>query len=54
MKAFNIPSITQSLRADVDEGRITLYEAAEELHISGWTNYIDVEKTKRLLGLKDK
>lgn len=48
---FNVPSIVESLKADVSCGRITIREAAEELHEAGWTNFVDEEKTKRLLDL---
>ena len=32
-------------------GKITLHEAAEELHESGWTNFIDEDAARRLLKL---
>ena len=48
---MNIPSILESLRADVENGKITIRDAAEELHEAGWTNYIDEEKTMSLLHL---
>ncbi len=51
MKAFNIPSILTSLRMDVQSGRMSIREAAEELHEAGWTNFIDEESTVRLLNL---
>ncbi|MCI6376058.1 MAG: hypothetical protein MR821_12315 [Clostridiales bacterium] len=53
MKAFKIPSITESLASDVREGRMTLTEAAAELCRSGWMNWIDVERAARLLGVND-
>lgn len=49
MNAFNIPSILDSLRADVASGEMTIREAAEELHEAGWMNCIDEAKAKRLL-----
>ena len=52
-KPFNVPSILETVRADVSSGKITIREAAEELHEAGWTNYVDEEKTKRLLQIKD-
>lgn len=52
MKTFNIPNILESLKADVDSGKITICEAAEELHVAGWLNYIDEEKAKALLKVK--
>jgi len=51
-KAFEIPNILQSLRADVDGGKITDQEAAEELCQAGWMNFIDVEKARRLLRIE--
>lgn len=48
---YYVPSITESLAAEVKSGEITLYEAAVELHRAGWTNFIDEEGTKRLLSL---
>lgn len=44
-------NILDSLRDDVLSGKITLHEAAEELHESGWTNFIDEDAARRLLGL---
>lgn len=46
---FHIPGILDSLRADVESGKITLREAAMELHMAGWVNFVDEEKAKRLL-----
>lgn len=48
---FDIPSITESLANDVTSGKITLHEAAMELHEAGWTNFLDLDRTRRLLGL---
>jgi len=48
--AFNIPTIDQSLRRDVDSGRITIDEAALELARSGWfMGIVDVGKTRKFL-----
>lgn len=44
-------NIFDSLRDDVLSGKITLHEAAEELHESGWTNFIDEDAARRLLKL---
>lgn len=52
MAPYSIPSILESLRADVLGGILTIQEAAAELHAAGWMNYIDVAKAKRLLELK--
>lgn len=51
-KPFDIPTITDSLRADVLSGKITIDDAALELHRAGWSTCIDVEKTRRLLKLE--
>lgn len=48
-----IKNIIDSLRDDVISGKMTLLEAAAELHNSGWTNSIDVDTTRRLLQLAD-
>lgn len=45
-------NILQSLKEKVSCGDITIKEAAAKLHNAGWTNFIDVEKTKQLLDLK--
>lgn len=44
-----IKNILESLREKIESGKITLSEAAVELHKAGWTNFIDIEATKRLL-----
>lgn len=49
INAFNIPSIIGSLKEDVESGKITIRQAAEELCEAGWMNYIDEAKAKRLL-----
>lgn len=46
-----INNIFDSLRDDVLSGKITLHEASEELHESGWTNFIDEDAARRLLKL---
>lgn len=53
MKPFNIPSILESLKTDVSSGKITIREAAEELHVAGWMNFIDEDKAKTLLKIKE-
>lgn len=49
---FDIPTITESLHNDVASGVMTVEQAAKELCAAGWTNYIDVETTKRLINTK--
>lgn len=46
-----IKNILDSLHDDVLSGKITLHEAAEELHESSWTNFIDEDAARRLLKL---
>ena len=35
----------------VDKGELTLRQAAEELFKAGWINFVDLDKTDRLLGV---
>lgn len=49
IKAFDIPNTTQSIKTDYEKGIITLKEAAIEFHTHGFTNFIDIEYTKRKL-----
>ena len=49
MRSFDIPNILESLKADVDSNKITIREAAEELHAAGWMNYVDEDRAKSLL-----
>lgn len=44
-------TILQSLKENVEGGKMALREAAIRLHEAGWTNFIDEETTKRLLKL---
>ena len=46
---YNLKPITEKLKDDVKAGKITIEEAARELHKAGWMNYIDVEKAKNIL-----
>jgi hypothetical protein len=50
-KPFEIPGILESLSDDVKSGKMTLEEAALELYRSGWMNFIDIDRAKRLLQL---
>ena len=49
--ADTVRDTLDSLRDDVLSGKITLHEAAEELHENGWTNFIDEDAARRLLKL---
>lgn len=51
MKALRIKNILNSLEEKIESGNITIREAAIELHKAGWINYIDIDTTKKLLGL---
>ena len=50
---YEIPNIVQSLRMDVLCGKITLFEAARTLYATNWIPYVDVEKAKVVLRIKD-
>lgn len=45
---MNIPTILESLAKDIETGG-TWEDAAAELYFAGWTTYVDVDKTKRLV-----
>lgn len=45
----SLKTIFESLKEKVENGDITIREAAISLHKAGWTNYIDIETTKKLL-----
>ena len=51
MKALRIKNILNSLEEKIESGNITIREAAIELHKAGWINDIDIDTTKKLLGL---
>lgn len=46
-----VKNILNSLEEKVESGKITIREAAIELHKAGRTNYIDIDATKSLLRL---
>lgn len=50
-KAFDIPTFHESVKRDYEAGLITLEEAAIEFNKGNWTHYIDIEYTKKKLGL---
>ena len=45
---MNIPTILESLAKDIETGG-SWEEAAIELYNAGWSNYIDIDKAKRLV-----
>lgn len=48
----SLKTIFESLEEKVKNGEITIREAAIALHKAGWTNYIDIEITKKLLKIQ--
>ena len=42
-KAYDIPTIHESLARKIKSGEMTLEDAALELHVAGWTNFVDLE-----------
>ena len=48
-KRYDIPSIFESLAADVISGMITMEEAACELNRCNYTPYVDIERTQKIL-----
>lgn len=50
-KSFDIPSFHESVKRDFETGLITLKEASIEFYKGGWTPFVDIEYTKKQLGL---
>ena len=48
-KNYDVKTILESLKEDVESGKISIREAAVELHKAGWTNFIDIDTTRELL-----
>lgn len=48
---FKINNILNLLEEKVENGEITIREAAIKLCKAGWTNFIDIDATKKLLKL---
>ena len=44
MNDYKIKNILESLKEEVENGKVSLREAAVELHKAGWTNFIDIER----------
>lgn len=53
MSLIRVPNILEDLKKKVENGELSIRQAAEGLHEFGWTNFVDEAKTKRLLGLAD-
>lgn len=51
-KPFDIAGFHESVKRDYDTGLITLEQAAIEFYKGNWTPYIDIEYTKKKLGVK--
>ena len=41
MNDYKIKNILESLKEEVENGKVSLREAAVELHKAGWTNFIE-------------
>ncbi|SHH69712.1 hypothetical protein SAMN05444147_11679 [Pectobacterium carotovorum] len=50
-KPFDIPSFHESVKKDFEAGLITLEEAAIEFYKGNWTHFVDIEYTKKILGI---
>lgn len=50
-KIYTCRTVGQSVRARYEEGKITFRQAAEELCRYGWTNFIDENYTRKILGI---
>jgi len=50
-KTYTCRTLNQSVRARYEEGEITLRQAAEELCFHGWTNFIDEDYVRKILGI---
>ncbi|MEM8262990.1 hypothetical protein Q4S26_02565, partial [Morganella morganii] len=51
-KPFDIPSFSESVKKDFEAGLITLKEAAIEFYKNNNTFYVDIEYTKKKLGIR--
>ncbi|CAO94886.1 Hypothetical protein ETA_pET490440 (plasmid) [Erwinia tasmaniensis Et1/99] len=50
-KAYDIPCFHESVKRDFESGLITLKQAATEFFKSNWTPFVDIEYTKKQLGI---
>jgi len=53
MNDYKVRTILESLKEEVENGKVSLREAAAELHKAGWTNFIDIDTTRVLLKLQE-
>jgi len=51
-KAFDIPALDESLKRDFNNGLISIKEAAKEFYRANWSMTVDIEYTKKKLGVK--
>ena len=51
-KPFDVASFHDSVKNDFEAGLITLEKAAIEFYKGNWTSYLDIEYTKKKLGVK--
>ena len=51
-KPLDIPSFSESLKKDFEAGTIELKEAAIEFNKANWTDFVDIEYTKKQFGIK--
>ena len=49
MNDYKIKNILESLKEEVENGKVSLREAAVELHKAGRTNFDDIDATRSLL-----
>lgn len=50
-KVFDIPSFSESIKKDFEAGLLTLEEAAIEFYKNNNTFFVDIEYTKKQLGI---
>ncbi|WP_189389350.1 hypothetical protein [Buttiauxella sp. B2] len=50
-KAFDIPTFHESVKIEYEAGLITLKQAAIEFYKGNWTPFVDLEYTKKKLGI---
>ena len=50
-KNYTCRTVGESVRDRYEKGLITLRHAAEELCRHGWTNFIDEDYTRKILGV---
>lgn len=48
-RVFDIPNAMESIKSDFDNKKISLEEAALQIHIQGFTNYVDMDYAKEKL-----